>query len=329
MSVSESPSWQSVLQRLIRTTPERQRLATALGVTSMTLSRWANGESRPHRSHLIRLVQAVHPQYRQELLEALRRSFPDIDALLRESAVEQVPAEFFAQVLNARTTTIESLRFWQIGEMVLRQALAQLDPNHLGMSITLIQCMPPHADGKIRSLRERMGKGTLPWTADLEQMALFLGMESLAGYVVESGRVQSIEDLRKYHLVPAYQSEFEISAAAHPIWLGGRVAGCLLASSTEVGYFSQQRMSLLAIFSDLASLAFDPSEFYSPSQIELRPMPSPEKQRPILATFRQRVARLQYQRHLSSAEAEQEAWREIEAELLRLGEQENETLLDP
>ncbi len=325
--MSVSPSWQSILQRLIKTTAERQRLATALGVTTMTLSRWANGESNPQRPHLIRLIQAVHPQYRQELLEALKQTYPDIESWLKENAVEQVAAEFFAQVLNTRTTTIESLRFWQIGDMVLRQALIQLDPNQLGMSITLVQCMPPRPDGKIRSLRERMGKGTLPWTADLEQMALFLGMESLAGYVVESGRVQSIEDLRKHHLVPGYQSEFEISAAAHPIWLGGRVAGCLLASSTQVGYFSQQRMALLAIFSDLASLAFEPGDFYSPSQIELRPMPPPEVQRDVLATFRRRVAQLQYQRHLSSTEAEQEAWRQIEEELLRRGEQENDLRL--
>jgi transcriptional regulator with XRE-family HTH domain len=327
--MSVSPSWQSILQRLIKTPAERQRLATALGVTAMTLSRWANGESNPQRPHLIRLVQAVHPHHRPELLEALKQNYPDIDSWLRENAVEQVPSEFFAQVLNARTTTIESLRFWQIGEMVLKQALNQLDPNQLGMSITLIQCMPPHADGKIRSLRERMGKGTLPWTADLEQMALFLGMESLAGYVVESGRVQSIEDLRKHHLVPGYQSEFEISAAAHPIWLAGRVAGCLLASSTQVGYFSQQRIALLGVFSDLASLAFDPSEFYSPSQIELRPMPPPEVQRRVLTSFRQRVARLQYQRRLNSTEAEREAWREIELELLRLGEEESSFSASP
>ncbi len=315
-----SPSWQSILQRIIKTPTERQRLATALGVTTMTLTRWGNEESNPQRPHLIRLVQVVQPQHRQELLEALRRSYPEIESWLKDSSTEQVSAEFFAQVLNMRTTTIESLRFWHISDLVLKQALVQLDPNQLGMAVTLVQCMPPGPNGKIRSLRERVGKGTLPWTADLEHLALFLGMESLAGYVVDSCRVQSIEDLRKHHLVPAYQTDFEVSAAAHPIWLGGRLAGCLLVSSTQLGYFSQQRMALLTVFSDLISLAFDKRDFYPPGQIELRPMPAPEKQRLVLATFRQRVADSQYKLHLNNADAEQKAWQDIEEALLAMKE---------
>ncbi len=318
------PSWQAILQRLIRAPGERQRLATALGVSTMTLIRWANGDSKPQRLHLARLVQIIQAQHRAELLEALETSYPTISSWSKDEEAEDVPAEFFAQVLHARATIIESLRFWHIGDMVLRQALAQLDANRLGMAITLAQCMPPSEDGKICSLRERVGRGTPPWTADLEHLAIFLGMESLAGYVVETRHVASVEDLRKQdQLLPAYQTEFEVSAAAHPIWLGGRIAGCLLASSTQPGYFSQQRLELLGTFCDIISLALDTDDFYVPDLIALRVMPEPERQRPYLQTFQQRVGRVMSEaaqdgQHINSFEAEQRVWRELEHLLLSL-----------
>jgi len=318
-----SPSWQEILRRIIQTPAERQRLATALGVSPMTLTRWSNESSRPQKPHLIRLVQLVQPQYRAELLEALEPEFPDIQSWLFEETPEQIPPDFFTQVLNARATIIESLRFWHITDMVLNQALTQLDPNRLGMSITLVQCMPPSRDAKIQSLRERIGKGTLPWTAHLEHLSLFLGIETLAGYVVQYQRPASIEDLSRDNLLPAYQSEFEVSAAANPIWLDGRIAGCLLASSTQVGYFSQQRLVLLSTFSDIISLVFDKNDFYRPECIELNVMPSPDKQRPYLAKFRQLVTQAlidaaQNKHHLTNAQAEAKVWQELEEILLNI-----------
>lgn len=320
MSMS-APSWQSILQQIIKTPPERQRLATALGVTTMTLNRWANENSQPQRPHLIRLVQVVPPLHRNELMAALEENYPDLRSWLKDDSADQISTEFFAQVLSVRTTTIDSLRFWHITDLVLRQALEQLDPNKLGMSITLAQCMPPSEDGKIRTLRERAGKGTLPWTSDLEHLALFLGMESLAGFVIESGRPASVEDLSKDRLLPAYQSDHEVSAGAHPIWFGGRIAGCLLASSTQKSYFTQQRMLLLEAFSNLISLAFDPTDCYPLSMISLKLVPKPEIQRPILSTFRQRTFRksfeaAQRQERISNVEAEQLVWKELEEILL-------------
>lgn len=318
-----SPSWQQVLQRIIRTTAERQRLAAALGVTPMTLMRWANESSKPQRPHLIRLVQTIPPQYHAELLQALESDYPDIRSWMQDETPEQIPSEFYAQVLSARAIIIDTLRFYHLSDMVLRQALAQLDPNRLGMSITLVQCMPPSQGGKIRSLRERLGKGTLPWVADLEHLSIFLGMESLAGYVVQYRRPASVEDLSKDLLLPAYQTEFEVSAAAHPITMEGRIGGCLLASSTQIGYFSQQRLALLGTFSDIISLAFDRQDFYQPSLVELRMMPKPNQQRPYLSTFRKRVTQglidaAQHQHPLPNADVEQVVWRELEELLLGL-----------
>lgn len=317
------PAWSIILQGIIKSPLERQRLSSALDVTSMTLMRWANGESRPQRTHLIHLVQAVHPHQRAQLLEALEQSYPEIQSWLKEDTSGQIPSEFFAQILSMRTTTTESLHFWRMSEMILKQALLQLDPNNLGMAVKLIQCMPPDKDGKVRSLRERAGKGTPPWITDLEHDVLFLGLESMCGYAVEVHHVVSDNDLRKNTTFPFIKDQFEISAAAQPILFEGRIAGCLLASSTQEGYFSQQRLALLETSSNVISLAFNRQDFYSAQQIELRVMPPPERQRPILAHFRQRVtAKFQeamtHHTNLSSTEIEMLSWKEIEAELLSL-----------
>ncbi len=322
------PAWSIVLQGVIKSPSERQRLSAALGVTSMTLSRWASGESKPQRSHLIHLVQVVHPNQRQELLDALEDLYPDIQNWVNEVPSQQISPDFFAHVLNIRTTTTENLRFWRISDEVLKQALLQLDPNHLGMAVMLIQCMPPSPiDGKVRSLRERTGKGTPPWTADLEHDVLFLGLESLSGYSIEVRHIVSDDDLRQSKPFPAVQDGYEVSAAAHPIRFEGRIAGCLLASSTQPKYFSQERLNLLATFSDLISLAFDEKDFYPASMIELRVIPKPEIQRPILANFRQRLTAkfqqaAQQSQQLSNAQIEMAVWQEIEAELLSISLQE-------
>ena len=317
-------SWQDILKQMIRTPGERQRLAEALGLSIMTLSRWTNAESIPQRPHIIRLVQVVQPHYRQELIAALEQGpYPDIQTWLKDGPAEQIPSAFYAEILNLRATMTDALRFWRISEMILQQVLEQLDPNRLGMSITLVQCMPPSRkhDGKIRTLREVTGKGTPPWAADLEHLSLFLGVESLAGYVVESRHEDSIEDLSKDRLVPAYQTEHEVSSAAFPIMLGDRIAGCLSASSKELGYFTQPRLALLGAFSNLASLAFNKSDFYPTSLIELRVMPKPDRQRPILNTFRFRVSRklteaLQQGVIKPNAQVEREVWEEIENDLI-------------
>lgn len=317
------PAWSTILQRIIKTTDERNRLASTLGVTATTLTRWASGESKPHRQHLIHLLQFIHPDLRPEFIEALEESFPDLHSWIHDDTTNQIPSAFFAQVLNIRTTTTDSLRFWRISEVILKQALAQLDPNRLGLSVKLLQCMPPAPpDKKVHSLRERTGKGTTPWTADLEHDVLFLGVESLSGMAVEARHAVNNDNLHLNKMVPAVQDTFEVSAAAHPIRQEGRIVGCLLASSTQLGYFTQQRIALLSTFSDLLALAFDRHEFYRADQIALRVMPPPEVQRPILANFRNLVTTRLLETantrpRMSNSEIELLVWQELEKKLIR------------
>ncbi|HCI78771.1 MAG TPA: hypothetical protein DHW02_03690 [Ktedonobacter sp.] len=321
--VNHAPTWTQVLQDIIKLPSERKRLANALAMSEMTLIRWANNESNPQRPHLIRLVQVLQSNHRDAILSALAEQYPDMSSWLKDDSAEHVPSWFFAQVLNVRTTTTDSLLFWRMSDLILKQALVQLDPNNLGMAIKLIQCMPPSKDGKIRSIRERAGRGTPPWTADLEHDVLFLGLESLSGYATESRHPVYSGDLRKSQTVPSYRGEFEMSAVAHPIRLEGRIAGCLLASSTQEDYFSQQRLTLIAAFADLIALAFDKNDFYPANLIELRFMPRPEVQQPVVATFRERVTKKfqesMYEQHrLSNQEMEMLVWQEIEQELMNM-----------
>ncbi len=317
--MSDTPTdWSSLFQRIIpSSSQEKQALAADLNVSPITLTRWAEGESHPQHSHLIKLLHVLQARHHTEHIRALQEYYPDILSWTQDDAEDHITSEFFARVLNARTTTTDGQRFWHLSNMILQEALRQLDPQHLGMAIKIMQCVPPSSNGKVRSLRERTGKGTHPWTTNLEYDVHLLGIESLSGYAVAVRHIVQEDDLTRDSSVPALKTAFEMSAAARPISSSGRIAGSLLASSTQTYYFSQQKIALLSAYSDLIALAFDPVDFYAPSDINLRVMPKPEKQQSIIDTFRQRVTRklqdaTRNNRNLSSSDAEIEVWQELE-----------------
>lgn len=320
----ESSSWRGLLGQIISNPTERERLANEIGVRSITLIRWINGDSMPRQQNVRHLLYALPEQYRTPFLELWKGEQPVLTASAQDSSPSELPYDFTMQVLDARATTTDALRFWTISRLVLQQALRQLDPERIGMAITVVRCMPPSREGKIRSLREGMGLGTPPWEDDLEKKAIFLGVESLAGHVVRIGHMEAIQDLKEATLLPAYQTEHEVSALASPILYANRVAGCLLFSSTQHNYFlSQARQALISGYTRLLALAFEPEEFYPLSLIELRLMPPIQVQRELFAEFQQRVytvVRESYnmQRSLTYQEAEQVAWQQIEEELISM-----------
>src|SRR5207249_7574054 len=124
--------------------------------------------------------------------------------------------------------------------------------------------------------------------------------------------------------VPAYQTEHEVSAAAHPIMYANKVAGCLLVSCTQPRYFvSPNRMALISDYAQLIALAFTPEQFYPLEWIELQVMPPIEEQQRLLVTLQPRIRHMLQEavatsRLLRRDEAEQLAWQQIEEELLHL-----------
>lgn len=318
----ESSSWRELLGQIISNPIERERLANEIGVRSITLMRWVNGESVPRPHNIRQLLYILPQQYRARFLELWDSEQPALTASLLDSSPSELANDFVMQVLEARATTQDTLRFWTISRLVLQHALRQLDPERIGMAITVVQCMPPTREGMIRSLREGVGMGTPPWEGDLENRAIFLGAESLAGYAVMTSHTAAIQNLRETVLLPAYQTEHEVSAIASPILYANRIAGCLLFSSTQRDYFlSQNRQALVLGYTRLITLAFEREEFYPSTIINLQLMPPIEVQRKLFVGFQQRLHAIMResfnkQHSLSFQDAEKLAWQQIEEELI-------------
>ncbi len=325
--MDQAETWRELLGRCIENPQERQRLADALGINPMTLNRWVTGESDPRQQNLRRLLQAL-PQYRERFIALIEQEFKGFSTMMQgeagqlESAV--IPSEFYFRALHTWAITPKSLLFLLLCDLILQQALEQLDPHRHGMAVTAACCMPPCTSRKkVLSLHEKVGRGTPPWTRELEYQAIFLGAESLAGHVITSGHLEVNQNLQdKNSLSAGYRGPWEVSAAAVPIMSMGKVAGSLLISSTRPDYFLPTRCKLIEQYAELIALAFAPEDFYELEQIELAPLPSYEVQQPYLAGFRKRVNELMLQdasrQHLMTIfEAEQIVWQQIEAELLK------------
>jgi len=154
---------------------------------------------------------------------------------------------------------------------------------------------------------------------------MFLGAESLAGYVTTSCHYAVVQNVKKDPgLLPTHQVAGEVSAAIYPILYAGRTAGGLLVSSTQPNYFlSQARLTLIQRYTNLVALAFEPEEFYDPHDVQLCIMPSHEEQKLHFADFRMRVATTMIRaadegRPIDVIEAERIVWRQLEEELIQL-----------
>lgn len=325
--MQEPETWRDLLRGIISDPREKQRIAQELGIRPITLTRWINNESAPRPQNLRNLVNVI-PQHRDELIDLIREEegFEEFEYTKFEDASQEIPSLFYARVFNSRATTIESMRYWSVTNLILQQAIGQLDPDRQGMAIQVIRCMPPATAGhKVLSLREGVGVGVPPWGGELEQKAMFLGAESLCGYTVSLCRPSSIQNLEEEQIFfPARKVAYEKSAAAYPILYAGRIAGCLLVSSTQTNYFlSQTRLKLIENYANLLALAFDAAEYYTPEQIELRIMPDEEVQQQYFANFRQRVSSAllraaKNRQPLNTSQAEQMVWQQLELEMLQL-----------
>ncbi|MBX5458018.1 MAG: GAF domain-containing protein [Thermogemmatispora sp.] len=322
-------TWQELLSQLIRDIQLERRLAQEMGVQPITLRRWARGIVQPREDNLRRLLKAVPREVYPELMRLLANDFPKLLEQSTETSAPAVlpapPVELYVRALSMYTTTPPSLYPEALYDLLLQQMLRQLDPEQRGLAVTVARCMPPPAPGgKVRSLREIVGRGNPPWPRDLSQQAIFLGAESLAGAAVTHCRLVTIPSRdEEYSLFAAHWVEHEQSAVACPILWQTRVAGCLIVSSTLPHAFTQAQQSLIERYAQLLSLCFRPEAFYSHSDIELRLMPLYTEQLPYLQNFRRYVSRKVEEacaagRSLSLYEAQEFAWREIEEQLLEL-----------
>lgn len=328
MFQEEPQNWRELLGQIVSDQAEMQRIVQELGVRDITVKRWVSGVSEPRMQNLRGLLSAL-PEYRERFLEYFSEAFEGFTDLPFDASFQEIPAQFYAQIFHTQGTINHTQRYWSTANMIISQALIQLDPENLGLAVTVVKCMKSDRHNKVYSLRQSVGQATSPWPGNLEQKAMFLGAESLAGYVVSTCHPFEVNNFREDpHALPGHQFEFEQSAAAHPILYAGRIAGCLLVSSTEQHYFLQpSRMKQIADYAHLMALAFDPEEFVYPEELELHIMPSHAEQKAAFSSFRQRItaAKLKLYETKSDRDAEQYVWEELESELL---EQQRQKYLD-
>ncbi len=323
--MDEPQNWRELLGRVIADPLEKQRIAITLGINSITLSRWASNSSIPRSENIRHLIDALPQQQHSRFLELIADEFPEFSAesiTLDEGHLE-IPSFFYARILSTHADTSDALYYWSMCKLILQQMLEQLDPRRLGMMIMVAQCTPPVGQNKIRSLRGNMRLSTLPQGNTLEQEAIFLGAETLCGSVASSCRPLTLQNLDEENGLHEHIMTGAASVTAYPILRKGRIAGCILITSTCNNYFTPKRLALIQNYANLLALAFQPEEFYDPKCVQLGIMPATTVQKPYFATFRQRVASvmrvsLNNRRPLSIADAEQLVWQHLEEDLLHL-----------
>ncbi len=206
--------------------------------------------------------------------------------------------------------------------MILQQALEQLDPHQLGMAIIIVQCMPPWDNQKIYSLRERAGHGTRPWSMNLEQHAIFLGEESLAGNIVttvapkHSRTAMSIRAL--FQLIGSNGKRVRLVTLSYA---PAKLPVACLYLPRNLTISPAQRVQLIQSYAELLAFVLEPHEFYDIIPDHLTHNALLTEQRKKLATFRIRVAGLIAQSlkdkiPMNLTQAEQIVWQQIEKELL-------------
>ncbi len=325
MNMRKRVVWRELLDSVIQVRTERERIAAQISVAPVTLTRWASGETSPRLQNLHLLVQAIPDQHRAAFQASIEEDLPShsFDEPLRDDAELEIPFQLVSRILATRATDPPHHVCWVILHQILQHALLQLAPHRLGMKITIVECMLPRDHGPICSLRQGMGLGTPPWQENVEEHRLFLGAETLAGYAVTTARFCQVPDMSVNPTsLPYSRIDYEMSSAACPIMWQGRVAGCVLFSSTQVGAFQAPELhALLQAYANLVALAFAEKDFSSVDLIRLHVMPPPDVQQQYLASFRQRVVALMKEsaslgQVLTSQQAEQIAWQQIETLLL-------------
>lgn len=309
----------SLLRHILRhDRAEIARVARDLEVAEITVYRWISGSSEPRAMHLKRLPEVL-TEHRGNLTYAINQTFPGI--LDPPSlGIREVRKDIYRRVLNLITNTPEDdARYWQVTQAVFEYALLHLDSDRRGLSITYANLMPSHSDG-IHSLREATMRGNYPWPFSLESRA-YLGSTTLVGSAAMLQRLQTWDNLGNEERLQIDIDEHERSAAACPVMYAGRIAGVLIVSSTQAGFFADP-MACQAVteYAQLLSLALHDTDFYPCSLLNLRPMPEVKWQRAEIGrSYVNRIITYARKHMISRHDAEKHVLAEMEHEFEELG----------
>lgn len=323
----ESSTWQALLGQLITNPSERDRLAAAVRVRSITLQRWAEGSSRPRNENIRMLLRTLPRSVYPLFLRLLIVDFPELaqEELPEEHFLQSLPTEFYRRAMSNLALTPQPMYRQSMQDLILQQALEHLDPDRQGLAIALVVCVPPRPGGRVRSLREIGGLATPPWPHNLPEKPMFLGAESLVGYAISKACSCVINSSEEITFFPVHWTEHERSAAAFPIFRQGRVAGGLVVSCVEEYFFTAPRLSVIEDYSYLATCIFEPEDTFRFDEVELRIMPPYVQQLPYFHDYKQRVSQKFVEadergHHINLQQARQLVWQDLEDLLLRVSQ---------
>src|SRR6266567_9560492 len=240
---------------------EIARVASELDVAENTVYRWMNGSSVPRNTHLKKLPDVL-AEHRGNVTYVINRSFPGVLNPLSQG-IPEVPKDIYIRVLDLVASIEESEnRLWHVAQAVFEHALMHLDAERRGMAITYATLMPPREDDEIHSLHESIMRGTEPWPHTIESKT-YLGSTTLAGTVASSQHMHiwNSEDSGHRQLVEI--DNHEASACATPVMRGGNIAGVMIVSSTQPGFFKDS-MACKAVdeYAHLLATALRDKEFH-------------------------------------------------------------------
>jgi len=329
----EQQSWRKLLGKIISNPQERQQIADALQLHPITLTRWVTNKTTPRLESLRQLLDIL-PSRHQKLAEWIIKEYPQLQ---REKSAPkapdlEIPSSFYAQVLHTHSSSPAIRRSSTLSQLILQQLLLHLDPEQQGMTVFLVQCVPPFPQQKVQSLRKTYERST-PFQPMQEPHTCFYGAESPAGnatitghYILIQTHTNPLEPVPR-NVTDALLRESAARSApcgsmlVSPILRVDRVAGCLCICSSRPESFTQMTIDIAQKYIELLTLAFEEDEFYQLTDLDLGIMPPYTQQHPLLVSFQQRVTRRMRQAQqegqlFSRQEAEFLAWKEIEEQLL-------------
>jgi len=320
----EVHTWRDLLGNVAAQPEERHKIATALRINSVTITRWIAGTSNP-RLETLRALPRVLPEHREQFVTLLKQEYPNLFA--NEAALDvplTIPSSFYSHVLNTYSMHPVRLRASSLCNTILKQIVQHLDPDNEGFATFITQCVPPAPGHKVRSMRIVTGYGGPPVNRPFANQTCFCGAESLAGLAALAAHlvvIQNPEEARR--IIPGQYVIVSGSSLAIPILQYDRIAGCVCFVSSQENYFTSERIGLLKHYVNLLTIAFEAHELYLLSEVNLAMMPLLPLQSSVLADMQDRITSYMLLpasegRPLSRQEAEQKVLKEKEEELTQL-----------
>src|SRR5260370_7711102 len=206
MAEQDWETFRALLKELWNDPLVRKRIEQRTDIALRTLSRWISGETEePDRKRLSSLLAAL-PQHRDALLVAIRKALPDFEAPLIGPAtrlIEDLPIDFWVRLHEANANTPRNLHFTAIVHLILLQLQATIDPEYIGVQLTIAQCSPPASPAHpVRSLREVVQVTTHQSLLTGPGDILFLGSESLCGSTPTLSQPQLAQHTSHAHPFP-------------------------------------------------------------------------------------------------------------------------------